>query len=58
MQHVSERQNHQHPDIQRVPGDIVDLTTGHSVPADVRLVHAVNLDVDEALLISESAPFS
>ncbi|KAL6866795.1 cation transporting ATPase [Trichoderma novae-zelandiae] len=39
-----------------VPGDIVDLTTGDSVPADIRLVHAVNLEADEALLTGESVP--
>ncbi|RFU73219.1 sodium transport atpase 5 [Trichoderma arundinaceum] len=37
-----------------VPGDIVDLTTGSSVPADIRLIHAVNLEADEALLTGES----
>ncbi|EHK18952.1 cation transporting ATPase [Trichoderma virens Gv29-8] len=39
-----------------VPGDIVDLTTGDSVPADIRLIHAVNLEADEALLTGESVP--
>lgn len=39
-----------------VPGDIVDLTTGDSVPGDVRLVEAVGLEADEALLTGESAP--
>ncbi|PNY30043.1 Sodium transport ATPase 5, partial [Tolypocladium capitatum] len=41
-----------------VPGDIVDLSTGDSVPADIRLVEAVNLEADEALLTGESAPVS
>lgn len=39
-----------------VPGDIVDLTTGASVPADIRLIQAINLEVDEALLTGESVP--
>lgn len=39
-----------------VPGDIVDLETGDSVPADIRLVEAVNLEADEALLTGESVP--
>ncbi|KAM0227008.1 hypothetical protein ACHAPO_011887 [Fusarium lateritium] len=39
-----------------VPGDIVDLATGDSVPADIRLVEAVNLEADEALLTGESVP--
>lgn len=41
-----------------VPGDIVDLNTGDSVPADIRLFEAVNLEADEALLTGESAPVS
>jgi P-type E1-E2 ATPase len=39
-----------------VPGDIVELTTGTSVPADIRLIEAVNLETDEALLTGESLP--
>lgn len=39
-----------------VPGDVVDLATGDSVPADIRLVEAVHLEADEALLTGESAP--
>ncbi|TDZ33617.1 Calcium-transporting ATPase 3 [Colletotrichum spinosum] len=41
-----------------VPGDVVDLNTGDSVPADVRLVEAVNLETDEAMLTGESVPVS
>lgn len=39
-----------------VPGDIVDLETDDSVPADIRLIEAVNLEADEALLTGESVP--
>lgn len=39
-----------------VPGDIVDLGVGDSVPADIRLTEAVNLEADESLLTGESAP--
>ncbi len=39
-----------------VPGDIVVLKDGDKVPADIRLVEAVNLQVDEAPLTGESAP--
>ncbi|SPO06553.1 probable Na+-transporting ATPase ENA-1 (sodium P-type ATPase ENA-1) [Cephalotrichum gorgonifer] len=39
-----------------VPGDIVELKMGDSVPADIRLIEAVNFETDEALLTGESLP--
>jgi len=39
-----------------VPGDIVYLEAGNHVPADVRLMEAVNLQVEEAALTGESHP--
>jgi len=39
-----------------VPGDIVELSTGDTVPADIRIVEAMNFEADEALLTGESLP--
>ncbi|HEX6767889.1 MAG TPA: cation-translocating P-type ATPase [Candidatus Binatia bacterium] len=39
-----------------VPGDIVVLNTGNKVPADARVIVAMNLRVDEAPLTGESLP--
>lgn len=39
-----------------VPGDVVVLSVGDKIPADVRLIEAVNLRVDEAPLTGESVP--
>ncbi|WP_298666295.1 HAD-IC family P-type ATPase [uncultured Methanofollis sp.] len=38
-----------------VVGDLVLMDTGNRVPADIRLLHAANLTVDESLLTGESA---
>lgn len=39
-----------------VPGEVVILETGDSIPADLRLVEAVNLKIQEAALTGESVP--
>lgn len=39
-----------------VPGDIVHIKVGDTVPADLRLVETTNLETDEALLTGESLP--
>jgi Ca2+-transporting ATPase len=39
-----------------VPGDIILLEAGNYVPADVRLIEAMNLRVEEAPLTGESVP--
>ncbi|MBI5569570.1 MAG: cation-translocating P-type ATPase [Desulfomonile tiedjei] len=44
------------PSRELVPGDIVILEAGNYVPADLRLVEAVNLRIEEAALTGESVP--
>ncbi len=44
------------PSRELVPGDIVILDAGNYVPADLRLVEAVNLRIEEAALTGESVP--
>ncbi len=39
-----------------VPGDLVILDTGDSIPADLRLVETINLKVQDAALTGESVP--
>ncbi len=40
------------------PGDIIEVHTDEVVPADVRLLHALNVEVDESTLTGESLPVS
>lgn len=44
------------PTVEIVPGDMVELKTGDTIPADLRLVEAVNFETNEALLTGESLP--
>lgn len=39
-----------------VPGDIVHIKVGDTIPADLRLIDGMNLETDEALLTGESLP--
>ncbi|GHG94460.1 HAD-IC family P-type ATPase [Comamonas sp. JC664] len=44
------------PAAQGVPGDVMELAPGDKVPADMRLLSARNLSVEEAALTGESVP--
>ena len=44
------------PNRELVPGDIVLLEQGDKIPADGRIIHQINLTVDEAPLTGESEP--
>ncbi|KAL6450438.1 ENA5 Sodium transport ATPase 5 [Candida maltosa Xu316] len=44
------------PAEQVVPGDIVHIKVGDTIPADLRLFDSMNLETDEALLTGESLP--
>lgn len=39
-----------------VPGDVVCIKVGDTIPADLRLIDSMNLETDEALLTGESLP--
>ena len=44
------------PSAQLVPGDIIELKTGDTVPADARLIESMNLECDEKILTGEAIP--
>ncbi|KAM0441299.1 hypothetical protein ACHAPT_000608 [Fusarium lateritium] len=44
------------PSVQVVPGDLVEIKVGDTIPADVRLIEAINFETDEAMLTGESLP--
>lgn len=51
-----DNQDQSAPASELVPGDIVKLEAGDSVPADCRLLEAEHLEVDESSLTGESLP--
>ncbi len=53
---IRDRQPRRLPVVDIVPGDLISLEAGDKVPADLRLVHARSLRVDEAMLTGESVP--
>ena len=44
------------PSAEIVPGDVIEIKTGDTLPADIRIFEAVNFETDEALLTGESLP--
>lgn len=44
------------PSAEVVPGDIVQIKTGDTVPADLRLFESMNLECDEKILTGEAIP--
>ncbi|KAF3008599.1 hypothetical protein E8E13_007740 [Curvularia kusanoi] len=44
------------PSAEIVPGDVIEIKTGDTLPADIRVFDAVNFETDEALLTGESLP--
>ena len=44
------------PSADVVPGDVVQIRTGETIPADLRLIDAMNLECDEKILTGEAIP--
>ena len=44
------------PSADVVPGDVVHIRTGDTIPADMRLIDAMNLECDEKILTGEAIP--
>lgn len=55
-QAVREGKNATVPTVEIAPGDMVEPKTGDTVPADVRIIEAVNFETNEALPTGESLP--
>ena len=53
---LRDRHEKELPGSELVPGDVVYLSAGMRVPADLRLFHVLDLRVDESMLTGESLP--
>ncbi len=51
---IRDHQEKEIPASDLVPGDIISLKVGDNIPADARLLEAINMKVDEASLTGES----
>ena len=55
---VDSRNGHAHSPLANtlVPGDLVTFSVGDRIPADIRLIKAVQLEIDESALTGETRP--
>lgn len=44
------------PSAEVVPGDVIQIKTGDTIPADLRVIEAMNLECDEKILTGEAMP--
>lgn len=44
------------PSVEVTPGDVVQIKTGYTIPADLRLFESMNLECDEKILTGEVIP--
>ena len=44
------------PSAEVVPGDIIHVKTGNTIPADIRILDAMNFECDEKILTGEAIP--
>ncbi|OJD36706.1 potassium sodium efflux p-type fungal-type [Diplodia corticola] len=44
------------PSAEVVPGDVIQIKTGDTIPADIRIFEAMNLECDEKILTGEAIP--
>jgi Ca2+-transporting ATPase len=55
---IREGVRHSIPAVDLVPGDIILIEEGNTIPSDARLIHSAALQVQEAALTGESLPVS
>lgn len=54
--HTGKSEHHERPIAQLVPGDIIKLSAGDMIPADLRILVAKDLFISQAALTGESLP--